>query len=768
MKKKELTAAVIIALMCAGGGHGVAHAAQDEGIDEYTLDPIEVRAARTKNAFGDIITEQSYYRTGGDVDVITSDDIEERHYPDVTSAIKTLPGVQVNSIGYHGGEYGAGTQYNTTVTINGDDRVVVCLDGRRVDNAVSGLMGSKSANWSKALANLDQITSIDNIEKIEIIKGPGASKYGADATGGVINIITKKGTLTPQGKIDLATGSYGHHVYRFNYSGSTKDGSLRYFISGMRDRGAAGRYYDRMTGKNYRSNGTQFNDAGYNIRIDKYFDDTHSLTFSMNHTDAYDGYPITVPDYRYMTKAEYEAMMHRYKVEKKYGAIPNQGYRNNWYLRGFNGTATGHNNFDYDLTYSFGKDHGMESYIRAYYQQHKYWLVWGPSDDAAWPSRPIPTPWDPEWDEYVRARTVTDKDKRNRDNDYNHGLEGQFGKSFGKHDVLFGWAIDWSRHESFSTSNITHRETATNVKQTTLLGFVQDKIHVNDRLEIAPALRWQHSNAASTTAEAGSTTAADSKYSKVTAAINAEYLFQPGFSIFAGWTQVNRPLKPNDYKPDATLYKDQKLENERGNAYTIGLKKEFSPATSIFMNYDYTDMANAISRQSVWDDTAGDFKTKSVNAKQRRRAFNVGVNHRFNNHWKMRFAYSTVDEHWTAKRGMVFQPGLGIDSILINAYINSTRPKHKTVLDVSYENGKWSSALTSVLYSGMDTRYFTAKRFLVLDWVLNYKINKDATVYLTVDNLTNEGYEVKFHPYIGKGAYAMPGRSFMLGVDYRF
>ena len=35
---------------------------------------------------------------------------------------------------------------------------------------------------------------MDNIEKIEVIKGPGASAYGADATGGVINIITKKGT----------------------------------------------------------------------------------------------------------------------------------------------------------------------------------------------------------------------------------------------------------------------------------------------------------------------------------------------------------------------------------------------------------------------------------------------------------------------------------------------------------------------------------------------------------------------------------------------
>lgn len=217
----------------------------------YTLEGIEVDADRQIDRFGNTITEQSYYRTGGDVNVIDSAQIEQRHYSTITSAVKNLPGVQVNSIGYHGGEYGAGTQYNTTVTINGDEHVVICLDGRRIDNAVSGVMSSESTNHTNALANLDQVTSIDNIDKIEVIKGPGASVYGADATGGVINIITKKGALKPQASIDLATGSWGHHVYRANMSGSSSDGSTRYFISAMRDMGGDTHYYDQMTGKNY-------------------------------------------------------------------------------------------------------------------------------------------------------------------------------------------------------------------------------------------------------------------------------------------------------------------------------------------------------------------------------------------------------------------------------------------------------------------------------------------------------------------------------------
>lgn len=168
---KKRSAEIWLILFFLGSASGSIEAATSEKLDEYTLDTVVVEADRAKNKFGDIVTEQSYYRTGGDVDVITSEDIAQRHYVDMTSAIKTLPGVQVNSIGYHGGEYGAGTQYNTTVTINGDDRVVVCLDGRRVDNAVSGLMSSRSANWTKALTNLDQVTSIDNVEKSKSLKG---------------------------------------------------------------------------------------------------------------------------------------------------------------------------------------------------------------------------------------------------------------------------------------------------------------------------------------------------------------------------------------------------------------------------------------------------------------------------------------------------------------------------------------------------------------------------------------------------------------------
>ena len=81
MKRRYTAAAAMMMVMglCAS-----ASAAYDENLNDYTLDTMVVEADAVKNKFGDTITEQSYYRTGGDVKVITREEIEKRHYTDLT------------------------------------------------------------------------------------------------------------------------------------------------------------------------------------------------------------------------------------------------------------------------------------------------------------------------------------------------------------------------------------------------------------------------------------------------------------------------------------------------------------------------------------------------------------------------------------------------------------------------------------------------------------------------------------------------------------
>ena len=145
MKKgmKSAFAATLALTACFGGIS--AYAAHDENLNVYTLDTVVVEADKTKNKFGDTITEQSYYRTGGDVQVIDSDTIEKRHYTQVGDALKYIPGVQVQTPGgYRGGEYGY-TQTHSIVSINGDARVIILVDGRRMDNSVGNPVSDYAA-----------------------------------------------------------------------------------------------------------------------------------------------------------------------------------------------------------------------------------------------------------------------------------------------------------------------------------------------------------------------------------------------------------------------------------------------------------------------------------------------------------------------------------------------------------------------------------------------------------------------------------------------
>ena len=208
-------------------------AEESESVSAYETKDIEVEG-ELRDPFGNVITEQSYYRTGGDVNVIDRDMIERRHYEQLTDALRHVPGVLVRTPGFRGGEFQIANNHNV-VSINGDDRVVVLVDGRRVDNSVSNIFGTYSDAETKANVDINQVINMNGVEQIEVIKGPGASIYGSDATGGVINIITRKGLDKTEGTLDISTGSWHRHNYKLSYAGSLDENRLKYFVGLSRE-----------------------------------------------------------------------------------------------------------------------------------------------------------------------------------------------------------------------------------------------------------------------------------------------------------------------------------------------------------------------------------------------------------------------------------------------------------------------------------------------------------------------------------------------------
>lgn len=164
MNQKILTAS-LAALVLTTGAFSVQAA---DSVPMYSLDAVVVTANRTPEKKID---------ANADVAVVTSKEIEEKHFDDVAQAVKNVPGVFISSHGASG-QVGNSDQ----IYINGSPNVVVLVDGMRRNTNGNFLMNN-------SIAELVNVASIDHIE---VLKGSASTLYGSDAQGGVINIITKK------------------------------------------------------------------------------------------------------------------------------------------------------------------------------------------------------------------------------------------------------------------------------------------------------------------------------------------------------------------------------------------------------------------------------------------------------------------------------------------------------------------------------------------------------------------------------------------------
>ncbi len=154
------------------------HTFAEENIGEITV----ISANKTK---------QSLSETTSNIEVITSEEIEEKGYQTVSQAIATQAGIQVAAAG------GLGQPTSFFVRGMNSGSVLVLIDGMRLNDP----------STTNGTALLDSLTT-SNIEQIEIIKGGSSSIWGSNASAGVINIITKEPKEGLHGSLGLSYGSY--------------------------------------------------------------------------------------------------------------------------------------------------------------------------------------------------------------------------------------------------------------------------------------------------------------------------------------------------------------------------------------------------------------------------------------------------------------------------------------------------------------------------------------------------------------------------------
>lgn len=158
--------------------------------------------------------------TSQGVSVVTRDEIEARNASSAMELLRELPGLYVDQVGGPGGV--------ASIHIRGSDpeHVLVLIDGVRVNDPMLSRGGSYD------LSSLD----LADVERVEIIRGSGSAIYGADAMGGVVNIITRRGvTEGVTGSVGVEGG--GQDYGRATASVSGRTGKTRYALNaaGLQD-----------------------------------------------------------------------------------------------------------------------------------------------------------------------------------------------------------------------------------------------------------------------------------------------------------------------------------------------------------------------------------------------------------------------------------------------------------------------------------------------------------------------------------------------------
>jgi len=172
--------------------------------DKFNLGQVVVTATKT---------ERMVKNVSSTVTVITKDEIAKSSAKAVIDIIKQVPGV------YAYDQYGAGVEGHISMrgfAPYGSERVLIMVDGVPLNSGNDGYVQQS------------RLPALENIERIEVVKGPSSALYGPFAMGGVINIITQKGPEKTFAETNIGFGRFNERKYRVKTGGTS--GNLNFRI----------------------------------------------------------------------------------------------------------------------------------------------------------------------------------------------------------------------------------------------------------------------------------------------------------------------------------------------------------------------------------------------------------------------------------------------------------------------------------------------------------------------------------------------------------
>lgn len=218
-------------------------------------------------------SEQSIKDVTSNVEVITKEELEERHFTTVMDALNSLPGISFTSNG------GIGSTISLSLRGTSNNRTLILIDGVKFKDH-SSISGTDISSLM-----------VTDIERIEVIKGAQSGIWGADAAAGVVNIITKEAETGVNGNVFTEFGSFNTKKYgaQFSYKNEAFDVKLdaqRVTSNSFTSRSPKGDDIDQYEDDSYEN-------TTLSLKTNYYINDNSKINFSVIDIDSlkeYDGF----------------------------------------------------------------------------------------------------------------------------------------------------------------------------------------------------------------------------------------------------------------------------------------------------------------------------------------------------------------------------------------------------------------------------------------------------------------------------------------------
>lgn len=737
--KSKVSLGAVMAMVITGGvlswGGGLtveaAEAMVKEETPRFTLAEMVVTATRTMKNIQEIPAS---------VAVITAEDIAAKNVTSVTEALQNVTGIYKNPIAQGG------------ISIRGFNStdILVLLDGQPMNSGWNGVM-----NW--------ELIPVESIERIEVVKGAGSSLYGGKAVGAVVSITTKENTQKT--KIDAALSYGSNNTWKKSLYINGKVDKKLSIGAGYEKRSSDGYpgFYRTVTGKSKgTASGTadvpKLGDGSYLVggRGEKDWDN-ENYSFNLK----YDFDESKALKYTYMRSNN------DYSYKNPFSYIYDKDGN-----QLFSGTFLTQDGKYITITPSqflgyVGKRETDLHTLNYQDEENKIMLNIGytntKKDGYSSPSSPKDINWEGAGtNSFYPSKAYNIDFQKAWDNIGKHTIVAGFNGKQESFDQTRYNLDNWKNHGSVTAKYPAFEQHGG--KGRNLAIFVQDDYKMSDEVTMYTGIRFDNYKKydgysyyinADGSHKAKSSHHEEGSYNEISPKLAFEYKVNKDTSYYASYGHsFNPPILYQVYRDGGgdmgAVRANPELNPETSDTFEIGLKKNLNAKTKLGLSIykaKTKDKVEYITHYAADGDVA--FKRYENAGIEDKKGVELDLNHEFDKNWSAYFNYAWQQGEITNSKNAT--------------YTNYDIPKHLLHTGINYTNDKWNIALDAQYVSerqapdSVTGEYGAEDAFFIMNTYFNYKLNKEATLQFSVQNLFNKEFYA---------SEATSGRTYTVGLRY--